>query len=160
MSFGSSGSATVGAGVHHHICYVASHTTLGISAGASPIRTSQTNEEAQLEKERKMLAVAETLRTYIPTVQRDARSSSAGSSEKEQGKCGETVTDTSETIQPSAAPASLDEAVDGPSEKTAFATAAPQCVVFADSHDEVSHDTTHGHFEFFSVVLFIVTDGV
>lgn len=138
-----SGSAVVGAGVQHHICYVVPHNTLGISAGTRSARTSQTNEEAQLEKERKMLAVAEALRTYIPTVQLDVRRSSATNSEKTRSKGGETFEDTSEAYQFSAAPAPLSEVADGSNEKIAAATNAPQCIIFADSHDEVRYVSNH-----------------
>lgn len=145
------GSAAVGAGVKHHICYLPSNapSTSGYSStplgaaheGVAPThrigvrRAKQTEEEKEMEKERKILALAETLRTHIPAAACDSRRQSKDES---RASCNE---------QSAAPTAALDATVSstdppdvGPDSEEAESTAekeAPQCIVFADSHEEV-----------------------
>ncbi|KAL8273737.1 hypothetical protein Esti_002337 [Eimeria stiedai] len=91
-SHGEHNSATVGAGVEQHICYVAAPNVSTISSGSeakafddlqqtkdpalrrlNTKRSKLTDEEAQIDRERKMLALAEILRTYIPTLTFEGR---------------------------------------------------------------------------------------
>ncbi|XP_026189965.1 uncharacterized protein LOC34623539 [Cyclospora cayetanensis] len=99
------GSAVAGVGVQRHVCYLPPRTAPGtlddsliqndsILGGEGRSRRQKSQEETHIEKERKMLALAETLRTHLLL-------------------------------------------------KSTAAETSPQCIVFADSQDEVRYIKNH-----------------
>ncbi|OEH74335.1 putative RNA helicase [Cyclospora cayetanensis] len=113
------GSAVAGVGVQRHVCYLPPRTAPGtlddsliqndsILGGEGRSRRQKSQEETHIEKERKMLALAETLRTHLLP---SPRPSSASSTEVQV--------------------------------KSTAAETSPQCIVFADSQDEVRYIKNH-----------------
>ena len=163
------GSAVVGAGVRHHICYIPSWS--GSNASQDTIcdgskalaknggrRSGQIAEEVHIEKERKMLALAESLRAFIPRcmhgsrrsntcnmhtgslenearlpVNRDAPHENASQNTLEKHSVG------TEGEEPNSA-ASVQPPAEGKFSREAESHSEegpPQCIVFADSQEEV-----------------------
>lgn len=135
------GSAVAGAGLQHHICYVASYNEAHNSVngdGRRARRTSSTTQETQLEGERKILALAEILRTHIPTAPRSSgRFTTTGSRPEGKGAL-EQSQDSPETNSASTASSSSQPETSEEREESAQGEVNPQCIVFADSQDEVS----------------------
>lgn len=173
----------MGAGVTHHICFIPSQSlgdalrddgsyVEGVAIGTTPApqktgeqRRNQTIEEEHMEKERKMLALAETLRAYIPRVtagERQPNMRNRGSAEASAKKSC-TVDDEAEAPLPTNNLASdsleaLEAAVTSaghqqPPGESASSTGIklskddmpPQCIVFADSQEEVSVFSARRH---------------
>ncbi|KAL8433349.1 hypothetical protein Efla_001903 [Eimeria flavescens] len=153
------GKASVGAGVKRHICYVASALNPPVTgsssldafadsqrslepSGRSSRRIKLTDEDTQLERERKMLGLVEVLREHIPTVmylgkgarkeaphQAEATATLCASSSGLSRSCSNT-----EAQAPSTEPTTQQlQTADPPIRKT-----TPQCIIFADSHAEAS----------------------
>ncbi|CDJ53068.1 RNA helicase, putative [Eimeria brunetti] len=172
---GPAGSAVVGAGVRHHICYVpswsASDTSLdAICDGSAALRKpggrrrGQTTEEAHVEKEQKMLALAEALRTFIPRLIHSSHSSTNTGSLSTGGNADEASfpeggepkksasgnnlekrpADPGCEEQKSAAVLQLPaEGMSSMKAETGSEEGLPQCIVFADSQEEVRYIKNH-----------------
>ncbi|KAL8437274.1 hypothetical protein ACSSS7_001037 [Eimeria intestinalis] len=170
-------SAIVGAGVEQHVCYLPApdisttwsdskdkasddfHQTLNATQRRLRTRRSKmSSEEAQIDGERKILALAEILRTYIPTLSFEGRrafddlpskeSGAAGwPTDAQIGRGGSSSDNDDGYINGSSNFAGSSSALEGSSFPRATAgrveighpkksETAPQCIVFADSHAE------------------------
>ncbi|KAL8452822.1 hypothetical protein Emag_002195 [Eimeria magna] len=176
LSHAEHNSATVGGGVEHHVCYVAASEVSTISRDAktktsddlqqtldSALRRLRTrrsklsDEEAHLDGERKMLALAEVLGTYMRTSE-GRRAFDQPSNQAEFGAAGyptdahngrdasSSGSEGGHSLNSSNVAGSLDawgnSGFSGTTSSlveigdTAKTKTAPQCLVFADSHAE------------------------
>lgn len=143
------GSAVVGAGVQEHICYLpfsgdsangcpsSASLTLGELPASAGRQLKQSEEEAQLEKERKMLALADVLRRHIPSKTQGSRPVyPSGRKERELNACVGSLEASSAAFSFSSASESA-AAVQPTKAEGCTKEMSPQCIVFANSQEEV-----------------------
>ncbi|KAL8449724.1 hypothetical protein Emed_002979 [Eimeria media] len=170
LSHAEHNSATVGAGVEQHICYVAAPEAFSISSDAKAkassddlqqtgdpalrkLRTRRSkllDKEAHTDGERKMLALAEILRTYITPRTYEGRQPfdqpfnqdefEAAGCPTDDAKCGPSSSSSSSSSSDSHSSGNVAGSLNaGGQAETGYPTktkTAPQCVIFADSHAE------------------------